>query len=97
MQFIVTEECESHRVNPNYKTLLLVWTGEENNIRPLGFTGNWQPTDLELKELVMRLAEISPTFAVWLQRFAFNLDVKLPNPKPKRIITAKTELSELLF
>lgn len=96
MQFIVTKDCESHRVNQNYKTLLLVWTGCENNVRPLGFTGNWQPTDSEGKEFVKRLSEISPTFASWLVGFAVNLNV--PNfalrSMPKRQIE---KLEDVLF
>lgn len=62
MIFIETKDCQTHRYRQDYVTLLCVWQGSENNFRPFGFTGNWQPRDDEVLELVRHMVKLSPTF-----------------------------------
>lgn len=71
---LVTKDCASHHTNPSYETLLILFEGNERNVRPYGWRGNWQPTDAEVMGLVKRLAELSPTFAEKLVRYALSLD-----------------------
>ena len=71
---LVTKDCESHHTNQDYQTLLILFEGNEKNVRPFGWRGNWQPTDLEVMGIVKRLCEPSPTFAESLVRYALKLD-----------------------
>ena len=71
---LVTSKCESHHTNPDYVTLLVLFEGNEKNVRPYGLRGNWQPTDAEVLGLVKRMCELSPTFAEGLVRYALRLD-----------------------
>ena len=72
---LVTSKCERHHTNPNYLTLLVLFEGNEKNVRSYGLRGNWQPTDAEVMGIIRRLAELSPTFADQLVRYAVNLDI----------------------
>jgi hypothetical protein len=71
---LVTSECNSHRFNQDYETLLVLFDGTETNVRPFGVRMNWQPTDAEVMGLVRRLAELSPTFAQELISYAVDLN-----------------------
>jgi hypothetical protein len=74
MKPLVTSRCGSHRVNPNYSTLLLMFDGSEVNVRPLGFRFNWQPSDDEVLTVVRELAFLSPTFDGEADRFCCDVE-----------------------
>jgi hypothetical protein len=94
MYWLETKNCASHRINQDYVTLLAVWTGDEDNVRPVGFTGNWQPRDDEFREGIEKLASRSPTFALWLIRFVENLQIPIIGRKvvPKKRIEKLEDL-----
>lgn len=97
MFFVETKDCERHRFNQGYVTLLCVWQGTEKNIRPFGFTGNWQPTDAEVIELCERMTKLSPTFKESLLRLAAEIDIPTtPTRNPPITITDKTKLEVFL-
>ncbi len=83
MKLLITKSCETHRVNKDYQTLLIVFDGSEDNTRPRGLRGNWQPKDGELLNVIKSMAMVSPTFAESLTRFVKNLDGwgKIEQPK----------------
>jgi hypothetical protein len=90
----VTSDCASHRVNPDYKTLLVEFDGSENNLRPYGLEANWQPTDDEVLMIVEGLADLSPTFREKLFKLMYMIDfsnTKTP-PKPRRKVRKLAEM-----
>jgi hypothetical protein len=88
----VTKNCASHRFNQDYLTMLILFDGTDNNVRPLGLRGNWQPTDREFRNAVTLLAENSPTFAEWLEEYVLR-QMNRWTMKPKtRVITNLAEL-----
>jgi hypothetical protein len=100
MRLLVTKDCESHHTNPNYRTLIVYFDGSEWNVRPRGLRANWQPTDTEVMGLVRELAELSPTFAEQLIRYAYSLDTWADRTLPKsgRVLDVKkSNVAEILL
>jgi hypothetical protein len=92
VKVIVTSNCNSHKVNVDYKTLLILFDGNDDNIRPVGLRGNWQPKDAEILAIVKLLCEISPTFAEKLVRFALSFNQWNQAPVKSKPITDLAEL-----
>jgi len=88
----VTKDCASHHSNMEYKTLLILFDGNDDNIRPVGLRGNWQPKDAEILAIVKLLCEISPTFADKLVRFALSFNQWNQGPVKSKPITDLAEL-----
>jgi hypothetical protein len=99
----LTSNCASHRVNPDYVTLLFDFDGRETNVRDLnnrilGIAFNWQPRDDVFRAAVRLLANISPTFRDFIVGLGNYLEFHKPVDVP-RVEKSKpiTELAELLL
>jgi hypothetical protein len=70
MRLRVTRDVDSHRVNPNYPTLVVEWRVlEDSNFRIRSLSeADWCPRDEEIIEVVDRMLDLSPTFGVKLAK-----------------------------
>lgn len=70
MRLRVTKDVDSHRVNPNYPTLLIEFElPKDDNFRIRSMLqADWCPRDDEIIEVVEKMLDISPSFGPKLAR-----------------------------
>lgn len=71
VEFRRTSKVDYHHTNEEYECLMVVFDcAYDSHFRIRNsYSADWIPTDGEAKELVMHLADMSPTFLTWLRTF----------------------------
>jgi len=62
MKIEITKNVKSHRVNPDYPTLRVIWNEGDTNFMVDDLGPNWCPRDQEILDIVQNLMLLSPTF-----------------------------------